>query len=166
MIIVRWVLDSPSRLKQSAAALAVVVVVLFVGLTIGRLPERSAGPLPAPTAEPAPTGTRLLPDTPAPDSASPLPDYGPSDQAALAAVEAFLRNDSAGFARLAQQEATETVNEAPARPAGARITGEVTTVHGGPTRQTVDVPTSDGVLRLDMVVVDGDWKVLDLAYVQ
>jgi hypothetical protein len=161
---VRWVLDSPERLKYCASALAVTVVLLAITLTINRLPEATSGPLPTASAEPAPTDTRFLPDTPAPDSGSPLPDYGPSDQVALEAVAAFLRNDSPGFARLAQQEATETVNEAPARPAGARITGDVVLVLGGPTRQTVDVPTTDGPLRLDMVVVDGSWKVLDIEY--
>lgn len=164
MKIVHWVLDSPERLKQSAVALMVVVVVLFVGLTVSRIPERSSAPLPAPTAEPAPTDTRLLPERATPYSASPLPSYGPSDQVALAAVEAFLRNDAPEFARLAQQDATEIANDAPARPAGARITGEVRTLLGGPTRQQVEVPTSEGALRLDMVVVDGRWKVLDLAY--
>jgi len=164
VIIVRWLLDSPERLRYSAAALAVTAIILGVGLTMARLPEPASAPLPTQTADPAPETTDLLPDTPAPDSGSPLPDYGPSDQVALEAVAAFLRNDAPGFARLAQQEATEAVNEAPARPAGARITGDVTTVHDGPTRQSVSVPTTDGALLLDMVVVDGSWKVLDIEY--
>lgn len=168
MSIVNWIFDSPARLRKVAVGTAIIICVLMVTLTIGRMPSPpvASGPLPASSATPEPTSSELLPVDPGTAEGSPLPEYGSSAPIALEAVNAFLLADHAGFARLAQQEAVEAINEAPDPKPGQQIIGVPTTVAGGPTRQTIDVRTTDGVLRLDMIIVDGAWKVLDMRYQQ
>jgi hypothetical protein len=154
---------------MAVAGLAVMVIVLAVLLTWSRV-ATTVQPVPPvattegfpDTASPEPTSSDLLPASPAPDEASPTQDYGSAAPIALEAVQAFLSGDRAGFARLAQPEAVEGVNDAPV-PKGS-ISGEAETVLGGPTRQQIKVPTTDGSILLDMVVVNGAWKVMDLRY--
>jgi len=163
-----WIFDSPERMKLVAIGLAVLSVVLMVALTLNRVAGSGGGrdmaPAPVVSDEPYTGPTDLVPPSPAPEGASPTPDYGSSAGIALEAVNAFLLNDSTRFAELAQPEAVEGINEAPARPAGQEVTGRVKTLLPGPTRQQVLVPTTDGDLVLDMVVIDGAWKVMSIEY--
>jgi hypothetical protein len=162
-MIKEWLLDSPERLKLVAVGLAVASVVLLVTMAL----SRSGGvpqPQPLPSETPETVSTALLPPSPAVEEASPTPEYGSSAPIALEAVQAFLTGDRPKFARLGQQEAVETVNEAAVPPPGQRITGNPKTLLGGPTRQQISVPTTDGDLVLDMVIVDGAWKVMSIEY--
>jgi hypothetical protein len=154
-----WLFDSPQRLKMMAAGAGALIIIMFMALTISRVRN-------LPTMQPTPTAqsTGLLPPSPASALGSPPPGYGPSAPIAMEAVSAFLLGDRAGFARLGQQEAVESVNDAPKPPPGQRITGVVKVLLDGPTRQKVSVPTTDGDLVLDMIVVDGAWKVLNIEY--
>ncbi len=162
---IQWTFYSMQRLKNVAVGVAVLVVILFVSLTWSRL---ASPPEPTPdvavTTLPDTTETGLLPPSPAPDEASPTQTYGPSAPIALEAVQAFIQNDRAGFARLAQQQVVEDVSQAPAPPPGQQIVGNVRVLLPGPTRQQVEVPTTDGPLILDMVIVDGAWKVMNMEY--
>jgi hypothetical protein len=162
-----WIFDSPERMKLVAIGLAVLSIVLMVALTLNRATGgggQDMAPAPVVSDEPYTGPTDLVPPSPAQEETSPTPDYGSSAGIALEAVNAFLLNDSARFAELAQPEAVEGINEAPARPAGQEVTGSVKTLLPGPTRQQVAVPTTDGNLVLDMVVIDGAWKVMSIEY--
>lgn len=161
---INYVFDNPRRLKVIAAGLATTLVMLFVVLTLNRMPDRTQSTSVGPIIQGERTQTGLLPPSPAPDRASPTPNYGPSAPIALEAVQAFLQNDRTGLARLAQPEVMEGVDEAPKRPADVAITGTVKVIQPGPTRQRVQVPTTDGPMLLDMVVIDGAWKVMDMRY--
>jgi len=164
--VIKYIFDSPQRLRMISAGLAVAVLVLAIALTWTRLATLPTPPAATPTefATPDSTATDLLPASPAPEGASPTPYYGDSTTAALEAVQAFLLGDRAGFAEMAQQEAVESVNEAPVPPPGQEIIGVPEITLDGPTRQQVRVNTTDGNLLLDMVIVDGQWKVMDLRY--
>jgi hypothetical protein len=160
---INWLFDNPQRLKIVAAGTGALIVIMFIAFTLTRIQHLpSANPTPSASAESTADG--LLPPSPAPEEGSPLPEYGPSAPIALEAVQAFLQGDHAKFARLGQPEAVESVNDAPQPPPGQEITGDVKTLLGGPTRQKVSVPTTDGDLVLDMVVVDGAWKVMSIEY--
>lgn len=171
-MIKNWIFANPTRLRQSLIALATVLLFAFIGLGVLRatnVPPHSPTPTVStpdytlPDMEPDVTSTDLVPPSPTWDEPSPTADYGSSAPVALEAVSAFLRNDAIGFAKYAQPEAVEGANEAPARPAGQKITGS-TILLDGPTRQQVQVRTSEGPLILDMAVVDGKWRVLDMVY--
>lgn len=164
---INWMFDNPRRLNLVTLAMALAIAtlgVVFISGRINRIPQQSFDAPPTATATPESTATGLLPPSPAASAGSPTPDYGSSAPVALEAVQAFLLADHSGFARLAQPEAVESVNEAPAPPAGQQITGNVKTLLGGPTRQQVQVLTTDGPLILDMIVVDGAWKVQEIRY--
>lgn len=165
---ITWLFDSPQRLRVAAVGLGVLVLIMLVTMTTLRLMTIPASPQPGPTslATPTPesTSTDLLPPEPAPYGASPTQDYGSSATIALEAVSAFLQGDRVRFAALGQQEVVEAVNDAPVPPPGQEITGSPETVLDGPTRQKVQVPTTDGPIDLDMIVVDGAWKVMDMRY--
>lgn len=163
-----WILDNPRRLRKVVTSTVLAAMLLFFGFTISRvhgIPQVPAETTSAAAAgTPESTATVLLPPSPATEQ-SPAPQtYGPSAPIALEAVQAFLSGDHAGFALLGQQEAVEAVNEAPKPPPGQEITGPVKVIHGGPTRQQVQVPTTDGPLLLDMIVVDEAWKVQSMEY--
>jgi hypothetical protein len=159
---IAWLFDSPQRLKIVAAGTAALIVIMFMAFTFSRMQGLAMAPSPTPSAES--TSVSLLPPSPAPEEGSPLPQYGPSAPIALEAVSAFLLGDHAKFARLGQPDAVESVNDAPKPPPGQRITGSAEVLLGGPTRQKVSVPTTDGDLVLDMVVIDGAWKVMSMEY--
>lgn len=161
---IEWLFDSPQRLKAVAAGLAITCLVLFISLVLTRAGSAPQPVAPVSTQAPEPVSTALLPPSPALEEASPTPQYGSSAPIAMEAVQAFLTGDRPKFARLGQQEAVESVNEAQIPPPGQRITGQVKTLLDGPTRQKVAVPTTDGDLVLDMVVVDGAWKVMSIEY--
>lgn len=164
---IAWLFDSKQRLQWVAVGLAVLSLVLFIALTTARLARLDLS-VPAPTASeasaptPDSTATGLLPPSPAADEPSPFQDYGSAAPIALEAVQCFLLGDRAGFAALAQQDAVEAVNEAPVP--GGQITGQADVVLPGPTRQQVSVPTTDGDLLMDMIVVDSAWKVQSMEY--
>jgi hypothetical protein len=165
-MIKEWIFDSQRRMRWTVVGLAVGGLVLFMAVSLVRLAGLADVPQadPTTTAAPEPVSSALLPPSPAPQEASPTQTYGPSAPVALEAVSAFLLGDRRAFAALAQQQAVEAVNDAPVPPPGQEVTGSPTLVLPGPTRQQVSVPTTDGPILLDMVVVDGAWKVLDLRY--
>lgn len=164
---INWIFYSTRRLKITTAWFVAVVVILFATLTASRL---SSTPALAPSEGSTPglrsetTETGLLPPSPAPNEASPTQNYGPSAPIALEAVQAFLQGDRAGFARLAQPDVVEDVDGAPSPPPGQEIIGNVRVLLPGPTRQQVEVPTTDGPLILDMIIIDEAWKVMNMEY--
>lgn len=151
------VFESTTSLKVWAAGLGVTVLVLLVALTALRMPDG-----PATEAAPDPASTDLFPVAPGPDATSPLPDYGSAAPVATEAVIAWLLGDLRALESLVEPEVMEAAAEAPA-PSG-RVTGEATVLLDGPTRQKVSVPTSDGDIVLDMVVVDRAWTVMNMRY--
>lgn len=161
---IEWLFDNPQRLKWTTIILAATCAALLMIMFLRAASTGQVESAPAPAGTPEPVSTALLPPSPAPEAASPTPEYGSSAPIALEAVQAFLTGNRPGFARLGQQEAVEMVNEAPIPPPGQRITGAAKTLLDGPTRQKVSVPTTDGPLVLDMVVVDGAWKVMSIEY--
>lgn len=156
-----WIFDNPRRLLLSVVALTATALVLFVGLLgirIARLvPAEAVG-------VPTPASTGLVPPTPTVLPTPESPTAPGSDPVALEAVSAFLLHDLGRFAALASPEVAEQVNEAPPAQDGAEVTGPAVIVHGGPTEQAVQVPTSLGDLDLTMTLTDGAWIVTSMEY--
>lgn len=155
----RWMFDSPGRWLR--VRLGACVALLAVTVALGT--ARCGGSPPAAAPGPAPTATSTSLEPAWSLSVEPVePAVGPPDPIALEAVDAFLRHDVAAFGRVATPDATELMAASPT--ATCVLTGDLKVVHGGPTQQDLDVPTSLGTLRLQMVVRDGRWLVADLAF--
>jgi hypothetical protein len=156
-----WTFDNPRRLALVAAGAVVAGLVLFVvllGLRVHRMADALAQP------EPEVVPTALVPPTPTVLPAPASPTAPGSDPVALEAVNAFLLHDLTHFSTLASPEVAEQVIEAPPAQAGAVVTGPAVVVHGGPTEQIVQVPTSLGDLDLTLAWTDGAWIVTSMEY--
>ena len=154
-----WLFKSKQHLEMvlmAAVALTITLFLLFMVNALSKVPDAPVGS----TAAPEPASTGLLAPSPEQEAPPATTDYGSSIPVALEAVSAFLTGDRPKFASLAQPDAVELVNEAPV-PHGS-ITASASTVLPGPTQQKINVPTTDGDLLLDMIIVDGSWKVLNI----
>lgn len=164
----RWVFDSPARLRLCAVGLAVAVVILLVSLMTIRLSAGSDGSAePLPSASPTVVNTEMVPPTEAATATpNPQPSYGSSIPIALVAVEAWLQGDYQRFETVAQPAALEAVVDSGVNPPGGKVNGEVETLEGGPTQQTLQVPTSGGPMELVMVISGERWQVQSIRYVK
>lgn len=156
----RWMFDSPGRWLRVRLWTSLAMLTVAILLTASRCGGGRSAPAAVPAA-PTTTSTALVPAG-SPSAAPTESQVGPPDPIALEAVDAFLRHDVDAFARLATPQAADLMAESPG--ATGLVTGDVTLVHGGPTQQDLDVPTSLGVLRLQMVVRGDRWLVADMAF--
>ena len=163
-----WLFDSPQRLRNAMLVVALVLAVLFASSLVARLSGTQTGAVAgsAPTSTPTPVNTDLIAPSPEITDVAPTLDYGPSTLIALEATDAYLDHDLAKFDGVAQPEAAESVNSAPAPRPGQKITGNAVITEPGPTQQTVHVPTTDGVLEMVMVIQGDEWWVDSIKYVR
>lgn len=154
----RWMFASPARWMQ--VRLGVVTLVLAAGILLSTARCGGSPPVVVPPV-PTTTSTALEPAW-SPSAVPTVSEVGPPDPIALEAVGAFLKHDVGAFGRVATPEVTELMAGSPA--VDGVLTGDLVVVHGGPTQQDLDVPTSLGVLRLTMAVRDERWLVTDMAF--
>jgi len=157
-----WILNSPARFRLVAALSVIAMGVLMIALLAVRVSRWE--PATTPSAAPTVVSTALTPPTPTdlpPTAATQIADSGP---VAAEAVRSYLLNDVVGFSTVALPEVAEEVASAPAPKSGGEITGVPVLVHGGPTQQDVQVPTTWGDLNLTMVREDDRWLVESMEY--
>jgi hypothetical protein len=159
--VINWMFASPARWFRvrlwSGVSLLVLVILFGSARCSGPGHSAPAAATPVTTV----TSTALTPAwSPSPTEGVSTP--APADPIALEAVSAFLAHDVDRFADLALPGAAELMAGSP--PASGVLTGPVRTVHGGPTQQDLDVPTSLGTLRLQMVWRTDRWLVADMAF--
>jgi hypothetical protein len=157
----RWVFASPTRLHVTIAATVAVLTLLFVSATAWRV-SQVVGPdatlveaLAQPSASPAPTPVETAPG---PTFATPEPSLAPpAENTRLVQVAEAVVTDWIYGAPSVHAEVglVHLMHEDPLT--GEEITGDATAVLVGDVVARVEVPTSAGVVQVDLRFIEDRW---------